>query len=328
MYIQKSILDDLLREVLTQLREIGSPITTSRGPAVECTGTLLELANPLARLSRTDTRGKPFSCLGELLWYLSGTNSLRFIEYYIKKYARESEDGATVYGGYGPRIFDNRGLNQFDNVVQLLKKKPSSRRAAIQIFDAADNARRRKEIPCTCTIQFLIRNSKLDALVFMRSNDAFVGLPHDVFAFTMIQEIVARSLGVGLGTYKHFVGSLHLYDSDKGNASRYIGEGYQSTNMVMPPMPLGDPKVAIESLLKIEELIRTKQKFTLSDYSLDPYWEDLVRMLVTFAAKKENNVMEIRRISENLAHPVYQVYIEAKLEEASNANVKQTQLPF
>lgn len=93
-------------------------------------------------------------------------------------------------------------------------------------------------------------------------------------------------------------------------------------------MPLGDPKVAIESLLKIEELIRTKQKFTLSDYSLDPYWEDLVRMLVTFAAKKENNVMEIRRISENLAHPVYQVYIEAKLEEASNANVKQTQLPF
>jgi thymidylate synthase len=33
----------------------------------------------------------------------------------------------------------------------------------------------------------------------MRSNDAYLGLPHDVFCFTMLQEIIARSLGREIG---------------------------------------------------------------------------------------------------------------------------------
>ena len=36
-------------------------------------------------------------------------------------------------------------------------------------------------------------------VVHMRSNDVFMGFPHDVFAFTMIQEILANDLGVKLG---------------------------------------------------------------------------------------------------------------------------------
>ena len=59
----------------------------------------------------------------------------------------------------------------------------------------------------------------------MRSNDAFKGLPHDVFCFTMLQEIFARTLGVHVGVYKHAVGSLHLYDKDRQKANQYLKEG-------------------------------------------------------------------------------------------------------
>ena len=55
-------------------------------------------------------------------------------------------------------------------------------------------------------------------VVHMRSNDAYIGLAHDVFAFTFMQEIVARDVGLDLGTYTHSVGSLHLYDQDERRA--------------------------------------------------------------------------------------------------------------
>ena len=42
----------------------------------------------------------------------------------------------------------------------------------------------------------MIRSGQMDMITYMRSNDVFLGLPHDIFAFTMIQEIMARTLSV------------------------------------------------------------------------------------------------------------------------------------
>src|SRR5690606_11307146 len=131
-----------------------------RGESSELIGVLLHIRNPRARLSRTETRGRPFSAIGELLWYLSGNNSLEFITYYISKYDKETEDGKTVYGGYGPRLFNLRNeYNQIENVQKLLQKRPTSRKAVIQLFDGSDISTNHPEIPCTCTLQFFIRNS-------------------------------------------------------------------------------------------------------------------------------------------------------------------------
>ena len=73
-------------------------------------------------------------------------------------------------------------------------------------------------------MQFLVRRGSLHMVVHMRSNDAFLGLSHDIFAFTFIQELVARSLGLKLGTYKHMVGSLHIYDVDN-KVRKFLKEG-------------------------------------------------------------------------------------------------------
>jgi thymidylate synthase len=136
MQISDRILDDLLRKVFQRLLASKHQITASRpGTARELIGVLLKLERPRARLSRSETRGRAFSCLGEFLWYLSGDNQLDFIRYYIKDYEKESDDGKTVYGGYGPRIFCQRGHNQLENVIKLLSKQPTSRRAVIQLFD-------------------------------------------------------------------------------------------------------------------------------------------------------------------------------------------------
>ena len=148
-------------------------------------------------------------------------------------------------------------------------------------------------------------------LTHMRSNDAFIGLPHDVFCFTMLQEIIAADLGVQLGTYRHMVGSLHIYDSDADAARRFIKEGWQSTEERMPPMPVGDPWPAISLLLQAERQIRTEG--TLEDAKLDgvdPYWVDLVRMLQVFRCKKDNDLEGINALRERMSCRLYCPFID------------------
>ncbi|WP_363331185.1 thymidylate synthase [Bradyrhizobium sp.] len=83
----------------------------------------------------------------------------------------------------------------------------------------------------------------------------FLGLPHDVFAFTFIQELIARSLGLKLGSYKHMAGSLHIYDADKEKVRTFLKEAYQS-RILMPRMPPGDPWPNLKKLIRAEARIR------------------------------------------------------------------------
>ena len=148
-------LDDLLIKVFQNILKNGRRNTASKGPNRELSGVVLELRNPLARLSRTETKGTVFSCLGETLWYLSKSNELDFIQYYISTYGKFAEKNGTVYGAYGPRLFAMRGrINQIENVINLLRKKPTSRQAVIQLFNAEDIVKKYNDIPCTCTMQF------------------------------------------------------------------------------------------------------------------------------------------------------------------------------
>ncbi len=319
MYIVDKTFDDILRRVLSKLLKAKGQISPTRGTATEFTGVLLKLTNPRSRLSRTEKKGTLFSCLGELLWYLSASNSLDFISYYIPKYKEFTDDGVTIYGGYGPRLFNKNGQNQIQNVINRLNDKPNTRRAVIQLFDAADVPVIAKDIPCTCTLQFFLRNGKLEMVANMRSNDAFLGLPHDVFAFTMLQEIIARSLGADVGTYYHSVGSLHLYEKSRKGAEDFINEGWQSTK-AMPKMPIGDPWESIAVLLKAEVDVRSDKIIDLNNLDVEEFWKDLIRILQIFSCSKKKQYPNIPTIKNEMSTKIYNPYIEKKEVIKSNAN--------
>jgi thymidylate synthase len=316
MYISATTLDDLLHRVFQKLLETKHRIDPTRGRAAERVAVLLRLTNPRARLSRTETKGRLFSCLGELLWYLAGTKNLKFISYYLSRYQEESEDGRSVYGGYGPRLFGKR-KNQVANILALLRRGGDSRRAVIQLFDSNDISKPHKEIPCTCTLQFMLRQRRLHMLTNMRSNDAFLGLPHDLFAFTMFQEIIARTLGAELGAYYHTVGSLHLYEKDREKARRYLKEGWQPTAAVMPPLPKADPWGPISKVLKAERAIRHGHSIKIADLNLQSYWEDLVRLLQIFRHFKTGEIEQISRLKHEMSVHAYDVYIDDKRKPQS-----------
>jgi len=120
MEIVANSLDEILIELYERLLAEGSANHGSRGGTVELLGVTLRVLQPRARLSRSEDRGKPFSAIAELLWYLSGSDQLDFIKPYIPRYEEDAIDGI-LQGAYGPRLLRKNGcINQVENVIDLL----------------------------------------------------------------------------------------------------------------------------------------------------------------------------------------------------------------
>lgn len=303
-------LDDVLIELYKALLVTnGRNEGGTRGPTKELLGVTLRIENPRARLSRSEDRGKPFSALGELLWYLSGSDRLDFIEPYVPRYKEDAVDGL-LPGAYGPRLFAKGGsIDQIASITNLLRAKPGSRRAVIQLFDAEDVAVPKTEIPCTTTLQFHLRDGGLHMSVTMRSNDAYFGLPHDVFCFTMLQEMMTVRLGVDLGCYIHHAGSMHVYDNYVEAMQDYVNEGYQRP-YAMPPMPAGDPFEVVTRLLEAEDLIRKGKPVTAGEFIGDPYWADIIRLIQVFWASGQGDRLD--ELTKQFCHSGYVAYLDGR----------------
>lgn len=196
------------------------------------------IEDPTRCILRSKIRNLPMRyMIGELLWYLSGNPSLKAIQLYTSAWDRMSDDGERVNSNYGNRIqkavceYSGEIFNQLEMVEKLLWKDPASRQAVIHIKQARNlEEYPTRDVNCTVCLQLFIRDGKLYMTTYMRSNDLWMGFPNDVFQFTAIQIYLAMRLGVGLGTYTHIAGSLHLYDRDYQTALKNIEK---ATNTVV-----------------------------------------------------------------------------------------------
>jgi thymidylate synthase len=113
-------------------------------------------------------------------------------------------------GAYGPRIHD-----QMPRVVTALSRDSETRQAGVNIWrhDELDDTENR-DVPCTLSLYWQVRDGYLEAFTTMRSNDAFLGVPYDITMFTRLQQTIAWALGVGVGEYTHHAFSLHVYERD------------------------------------------------------------------------------------------------------------------
>lgn len=300
-------LDDVLNDLYDALLKDGVQNASTNGGSIEFLGVTLRIAKPRARLSRSQTRGRPFSALGELLWYLSGSDEAAFVGPYIPFYVKKGKP-AIVNGAYGPRLKTRHGFDQLQAAIDMMRRKDGSRRCVVQLYEAKDLlVGDGIDIPCTTTMQFHRRGGILHMSVTMRSNDAYLGLPHDVFCFTMLQELVAAELDLELGEYIHMVGSMHLYDWDKDKAERYRKEGYQRA-AEMPVMPRSDPFRKIEELLAFEKKVRAGQTVDPDAELGDPYWSDIGRLIqISFAGQDDDTIKEI---SSKMYDKIYHSSIE------------------
>lgn len=224
--------DEMWAETIREIMNQGQRIVSRNGGSTEIVGWSGKLMNPLRNLVLNPARCiSPTYAAAELLWYLSGTRTTDMIVTYAPSYKKFTNDGLAM-GAYGWRwrhspAFVKKmqlapGSNQLEVAVELLRKVGNTRQAVICMWDAGDLVEawrgEWRDLPCTLTMQFILRGSQLHMITNMRSNDVWLGMPYDVFCFTAIQAIVANELEAAVGTYTHCVGSMHLYDKDGANA--------------------------------------------------------------------------------------------------------------
>lgn len=162
----------------------------------------------------------PAFALAEVIWIMAGRNDAAFISYFNRSLLRFAGNAEKFHGAYGYRLRSQFGVDQLELAYQSLRANPHSRQVILQIWDPRedlprhDGSPRDPDIPCNTQSILKIRDGCLEWVQVMRSNDIFLGLPHNLVQFSFIQEILAGWLDVELGHYHHISDSLHIYERD------------------------------------------------------------------------------------------------------------------
>lgn len=172
----------------------------------------------------------------EALWILRGECRLDALSKIRPRYEEFSDDGFYLSGAYGPMFVSQRRY-----VFETLMEDVGSRQAVMTFW--RQNPRKSRDIPCTVSLQFLVKwiagIPRLDLIVFMRSSDAFLGLPYDIFSFSMMATHLWLSLACShnyptmrLGMLTIMIGSFHLYERDLPAVKEFVDS--QSTRQYQP----------------------------------------------------------------------------------------------
>ncbi|WP_395107571.1 thymidylate synthase [Actinomadura sp. SCN-SB] len=173
----------------------------------------------------------------ETVWILSGSDDAWIYTY--NRRLTEFTDDDVLRGAYGPRLRTWAGtIDQLDQVRRQLLTDPSSRRAVIQLWDPARDHLGHRDVPCTLGYWFALRSGRLDMHTMMRSQDLWLGFCYDLYAATVLHELMAGWVGAQLGAYHHHVGSLHLYAEHLPAASALAAS--KVSTLVHPPFTGGD----------------------------------------------------------------------------------------
>lgn len=167
------------------------------------------------------------SVVHELLWFLSGSTNIRYLQEngvrIWNEWADENGDLGPVYGKqWRDWVAGEKRIDQISEVMETLRKTPSSRRAVVVAWNPGDIGSMALP-PCHCLFQFFIMNNKLNCQLYQRSADVFLGVPFNIASYSILTAMVAHQLGVSLGDFVWSGGVVHLYSNHVEQAKEQIG---------------------------------------------------------------------------------------------------------
>ncbi|HEX2897195.1 MAG TPA: thymidylate synthase [candidate division Zixibacteria bacterium] len=179
------------------------------------------IESPLNRwvVSRFPAMNPAFSII-ETIWVINGRNDAGFLNKWNKQLPKYAGRCQTYHGAYGHRLRHLIGLDQLSRAYEVLRLNPDSRQVVLQIWNPgqdlpnSDGSPIAEDIPCNIASMLKVRDKKLEWTQVVRSNDMFLGVPHDFVLFTTLQEVIAGWLDIEIGSYNHFSDSLHVYLPD------------------------------------------------------------------------------------------------------------------
>jgi thymidylate synthase len=156
------------------------------------------------------------SVIGELLWFLKGTEDAQFlIDNKITiwdEWFQDGPDGTKVLPHtYGVKWRDFDGVDQLRAVVESIRNNPTSRRHVVSAWDPRNVSQ--AALPwCHVMFQFNVRQGRwLDISVYQRSVDLFLGCPFNLASYGALLSIVAKLTNLIPGEMIYNFGDCHVY---------------------------------------------------------------------------------------------------------------------
>lgn len=156
------------------------------------------------------------SIIHELLWFLSGSTNIKYLQdngvRIWNEWADENGELGPVYGHQWRSwpTADGGHIDQIAQIVDQIKHTPDSRRIMCCAWNVADVPQMALP-PCHCLFQFYIADGKLSLQLYQRSADTFLGVPFNIASYALLLMMMAQVCGLQAGEFIHTTGDTHLY---------------------------------------------------------------------------------------------------------------------
>lgn len=277
------------------------------------------IRNPLERwvIARRPAINPAFAIV-ETVWILAGRDDSALPNHWNPELPKYTGSGERYRGAYGHRLRRRFGLDQLERAYLALSKNPDSRQVVLQIWgsriDLPDEEGRpiNPDIPCNVLSMLKVRDGTLEWTQVMRSNDLFRGVPYNFVQFTVLQEVMAGWLGLGVGSYDHLSDSLHVYEEDLGSL-----EGFDRSAEIVPNtdslhLPKQESNAAFTAVerrldaMTDEDLTEERMRELSADDGLPRAFENLLRVAAADSARRRGWIGLSEAIAEGCTNAALQ----------------------
>lgn len=215
--------------------------------------------------------------LRELLWFISGSTDNYILqnnnvhiwdknaEDFEKSGLYEPNDLGPVYGfqwrHFGGEYIDCKtppynGIDQIKYIIDTIKNDPSSRRLILSAWNPVDIPKMALP-PCHVLVQFNIENQYIDAQLYQRSGDMFLGVPFNITSYSILLHIIGSITGYKPRKLVHIIGDAHIYE-----------QHIEAVNTQINRVPYMFPVLTIKDIKNIDDIKE-------SDFNVEGYTSHL-----------------------------------------------------
>jgi thymidylate synthase len=156
------------------------------------------------------------SIIHELLWFLSGETSIKYLrENGVTIWDEWADNEGNLTGIYGKQwrrweAADGRAVDQISRVIEEIKNNPDSRRLIVSAWNVGELDSMSLP-PCHLLFQFYVAEGKLSCQMYQRSVDSFLGLPFNITCYSLLTHMVAQQCDLEVGDFVWTGGDCHIY---------------------------------------------------------------------------------------------------------------------
>jgi thymidylate synthase len=231
---------------------------------------------------------------------------------------------------YGQRLRDHDGVDQIQNIIDLIKTRPFSKKMIAFTAKVKEDwsVVNKGDTPCLSQVVCSIQDSKLIMTTHFRSQDMVHGWPRNVFSLRKLQKLIADESGYTMGPFVMITHSAHMYSDDYALVEKILEENYAkelgyTSRQYFEEDPRGNITIEIEAVEEDKNKVGRPTKYAtplkekVYEIVCKLYAPNGGLLLKEWRGKTAMDVyIDMVNIGDYLVLPSHLIYIGTELQRA------------